>query len=171
MKITTHNKGFTLLELTIYAGLVGMFLLFMSSVFVSILSVKLETESTSPLYEDANYIIGRLTYDIHRSSRIIEPVVGQSGSIVTLGIIEQGTEHTYQYTLANKILTLSDGVATDRLHTTTIDVEQFAVARIGNSATVPQAKDTLQVQLTVTSNNQHPSGPKTISLQSTIGLR
>lgn len=171
MNKTTNHKGFTLLELTIYAGLLGIFLLFISKAFISILSVKLETESTSPLYEDANYIIGRLTYDIHRASRIISPLVGQSGSSLMLGIIEQGNEHIYRYALENDTLTLSDGATTDRLHAESIDVNQFTVTRIGNSATNPLAKDTLQIQLSLLSTIQQSSGSKTITLESTIGLR
>ena len=171
MNTTKHHTGFTLIELTIYMGLVAIFLLFMSNVFVSIMSVKLETESKSPLYEDTNYIIGRLTYDMHRASRIIVPLVGQSGPVVSLGIIENGTEHTYQYALNGTVLTLSDGVTTDRLNANSINISQFTATRVGNSASIPSAKDTLQILLTAASTNQFASGPKTITIQSTIGMR
>jgi hypothetical protein len=135
------------------------------------MSVKLETESKSPLYEDTNYITERLTYDIHRASRIITPLIGQSGSVVSLGIIENGTEHIYQYALNGAVLKLSDGVTTDRLHQNSINISQFTATRVGNSASIPSAKDTLQILLTAASTNQFASGPKTITIQSTIGMR
>lgn len=166
-----YQKGFTLIELTLYTGLVGIYLLFMSQVFVSIMSVKLETESTSPVYQDIHYIIRRLSYDTHRASRIITPLVGQSGSTVTLGIMEDGAERTYQYTLTGAVLTLSDGVTVDRIHDPSTDITQCTITRIGNSGSNPMAKDTLQIQLTATSNNQSVSGQKSMSIQTTVGMR
>ena len=171
MKKIYKRYGFTLIELTIYIGLLGILIAVMSQVFVATLSVKLDSEGNAFVVQDGNYILNRINYDIHRASRIISPTIGQTGSGLSLGIIENGVERVYQYTLSNQSLTLSDGITTDAVHGGSTLISNFQVTRVGNSLSVPDAKDTVQVIFTVASNYVVSSGVQQMTFQTTEGLR
>jgi len=47
-----HNRGFTMVELLIVIGIMGIFMVILSQVFVSILSMKLRSEATTAVAQD-----------------------------------------------------------------------------------------------------------------------
>ena len=171
MKMHTRQKGFLLIELIIYMGLLMILLAIMSDVFVATLNVKLESDTTSAVQQDGSYIMSRIAYDVRRSTGIITPALGQSGTTLSLDIVENGVHKTYQYVWANNALTLSDGLSTDSLHGNNSRVTQFSVTHVGNSATIATAKDTISTALVVSSVGQTSSGVHTLTFQSTIGER
>lgn len=171
MKQYRAQLGFTIIELVVYIGLLSILIAVMSQVFVATLGVKLESESDTGVSQDGNYIITRLAYDIRRASRIISPNVGESASMLSLGIIEGGIEQVYEYTLTGDTLSLSDGVTTESIHGDTTTISDFSVSRFGNSGTITDARDTIQFILTVTSTYTVPLGAQQMTFQSTEGLR
>ncbi len=164
-------RGFTLLELVIYIGLLGTFLVVMSQVFIAILGTKLHSDSSAGVAQDGAYMLARLSYDIHRASRIVSPVLGDSDSTLILEATESGAVRTYTYTLTNGLLMLSDGINSDRINGGGTTISQFVVTRIGNSDTIPNAKDTLRIALTEESTYTRSSGTETMTFQTAIGLR
>lgn len=165
------NHGFTLIELTIYIGLLGILIVIMSQMFIAIMSLKLESSSASAVQQDGTYITTRLAYDIRRAAAILSPAVGQSAGLLSLDIVEGGIHHTYQYASNSGILTLSDGIHTDVLESSGSAVTQFSVSRVGNSASNPNAKDTVDIVLTMTSQYQLPQGPDKMIYHIAVGLR
>lgn len=166
-----YTNGFTIIEMVIYMGLLSILIALMSQLFIATLGVKVESEANTSVQQDGNYIISRITYDIHRASRIITPALGQTGSTLSLGIIESGVEQIYTYLLANTTLTLSDGSTTDSIHSATTHISTFTVTRVGNSATRANAKDTIQFHVTLSGVYSLPSGVQQMTFQSTAGLR
>ncbi len=171
MNSKKRTNGFTIIEMVIYMGLLSILIALMSQLFIATVGIKVESEAGASVQQDGNYIISRIAYDIHRASRIIAPALGQTGSTLSLGIIESGVEQIYTYLLANTTLTLLDGSTTDSIHSATTNVSTFSVTRVGNSATRANAKDTVQFLITISSTYRPPSGIQQMTFQSTAGLR
>lgn len=151
MKVIKQT-GFTLIELILYIGLLSSLIVVMSQIFIAILNVKIESGSVSVVQQDGTYIASRIAYDVHRASKILSPLVGQTGSVLSLDIVENGVDKTYQYSVSGSALVLSDGTNTDVLEGSRSAISQFSVTRTGNSATIANAKDTVDISFTITSN-------------------
>src|SRR5476651_71820 len=67
------RKGFTLIELVLYIGILTILLTLMSSIFTSILDVQLESTATSSVNQDGRYLLSKLLYDVKSSSAIVVP--------------------------------------------------------------------------------------------------
>lgn len=93
-----HRNGFTLVELVVYMGLLSIILMVLTTVFVSLVDLQLETQTSSSLETDEAYIVSRFATDIRHADSILTPVAnGDSGS--TLEIVIGGD--TVSYTLSN----------------------------------------------------------------------
>src|SRR5258708_34652887 len=57
-------KGFTLIELVIYIGVLSILLTAMSALFTSIIDVQFESTSTSSVNQDGRYLLSKLLYDV-----------------------------------------------------------------------------------------------------------
>lgn len=144
-----RTRGFTLIELTIYGGLLGILLVILSEFFISIVSTQLKTSVDAALQYDSAYILARITYDIRRASAIQSPPVGASASALMMTIADGGTDVSYQYAVADGNLMLTIGSQTTQLNSSNSAVRNFSVTRIGNSASIPSAKDTVDVRVTL----------------------
>jgi type II secretory pathway component PulJ len=146
-------RGFTMIELILYMGLFSILLLVLLQIFSSILSVHLESQATSSIDQEANLIMSRLTYDVHRASAITTPSLGSQGS--TLQITGSNLDETYAITSNN--LQLTDNIA----HTTNImnspDVTPTITFKtLGN--TVAGNQKSVQITLILTSTIKRTGG-------------
>lgn len=160
-----NSKGFTLVELLIYIGLLGIMLVVLTQVFTSALDVQTETEAASFVDLDSRFIINRLTYDIHRAQSITTPAaLGATNS--TLQLVIGGTNSTYALNGGN--LEITDSVGTDRLNSVGSTISAFTVKRLGNT----NGKNSLQISFTITSTTVKNGGqPETKNISTTIGIR
>jgi prepilin-type N-terminal cleavage/methylation domain-containing protein len=147
------KRGFTLIELLMYMGLVSVFLTVLTSAFLSILDVQLESEAISTVEQDGRYILSRLVYDVHRASSITTPAtVGQVTSTITLVIGGQN----YSYSTSNNNLIYTSPSGTDNLNSYDSQISNLSITRVGNAI----GKNSLQVGFTLTSittkNNNKP---------------
>lgn len=165
------TKGFTIIEIILYMGLLAILITIMSSIFISILGVKLETQTNNAVQQDGKYILARLTYDIHRADKIISPALGATQTSFQLQITENSVTKVYSYSLNGDILNLSDGITTDRLNSPGTKLSLFNVVRLGNSATNPSDKDTLNLNFDVQSIGQTSSGPQIMEFHTTVSPR
>lgn len=157
---SSNRAGFTLIELLLYAGLFTILLVVLLQLFTSLISAQLESEATSTISQDGQYILARLGYDISKSDAVLQPATfGASQSAMTLTIASTSA----QYTLSQGNLFLG----TDRLNSYAITVSNFYVTRLTNS----NAQDSLTVSFVLTSNNILSSGTKTETFQTTINRR
>ena len=166
-KFKKNEKGFTLVEQLIYMGLFSILLVVLMSMFTSILDAHLESESTSSIIQDANYIMSRLTYDIHQSNAIALPIYGTTG--VALRIINSATDFTYQAVGGKLQLTNNITGTTDQLNSNETTVSSATFTNLGNS---PTGKNTIQIAIVLKSVVVRPGGnnsPKTFS--TTVGIR
>ncbi|MDO8515597.1 MAG: prepilin-type N-terminal cleavage/methylation domain-containing protein, partial [bacterium] len=98
-----RKKGFTIVELLVYCGLLAVLLTVLTNVFMSIINLQLETESSSGLAQDSQYLLSRLTYDFRRANSISSPILG--GTSGTLTIIIGGVTYQYKITDGNLVVT------------------------------------------------------------------
>ncbi len=170
-RLPAGRQGFTFIELLLYMGLLGILIVIMSQMFIAIVNLKLESSSSTAIQQDGTYITSRIAYDVRRASAILSPSLGQTSSVLSLDIVDAGVHHTYQYASNSGVLTLSDGTNADVLEGSGSAVTQFTVTRVGNSATVVNAKDTVDIVLTMTSKYVLSQGPDTMTYRFAVGLR
>lgn len=144
----TQIRGVTIVELLIYIALLMIFMTVLLDVFTTILSARLESESTSGVSQDARFIMTKLAYDVENSS--VFSVPGANTLVI-------GTKN-YVFDSVSGNLTVNG----DRLNGTDTKIDSLTFTKIGN---------TLKTVFTVESLVSIPSGPQTITMESTFGAR
>lgn len=162
--IKNIQGGFTLIEMLLYMGLLTMLLLLFTNIFTAILDTQLAAQSTSSVSQDGRFVYSRITYDIHRASRIDTPI--QLGDVTnTLQLTIGGVP--YVYTLENGNLLLSISSSSAQVNSVDTAISDLQFKRIGNI----NGKHTVQINFTVANKiNLHGSGDSK-TFQTTAGLR
>jgi prepilin-type N-terminal cleavage/methylation domain-containing protein len=160
------QRGFTLVELLIYIGMLSILFTVLTQIFGSILDAQLESEATSSVQQDGRFILSRLTYDTRRAQAIVIPAALGSQS-TSLQLTISGVNYTYGLSGGNLELTNNLGINAINSGETTVSGLNFT--RIGNS--VVNAKNTIQIEYTVTSKVVRPKGQETKDFKTTIGIR
>lgn len=159
-----RKKGFTLIEVVLYMGLFAIFMVVMTNIYVSVLSIRLESESISAVEQDGNVILARLIYDINQASSVTTPgSLGTQSS--SLAMVINSTNYTYALSGGNMVLTAGANSGAINSYNTTIS--NFSVLRLGNVG----GKHSLQLSFTVTSKITKTSGVDTKNFQTTVALR
>lgn len=158
------TKGFTVVEMLLYMGLLSGFLVVLATIFTAALDVSSESQSFTRVEEDGRYILLRLEYDIARSQAVTIPTtLGHSANVLALTI--GGVTETI--TVSGTNLTISDATGTNMLNSFGSQVSGFTVIRLGN----PGGKESVTVDVTVTSTTQRTSGPEIRVFHMTQGVR
>lgn len=156
-------RGFTIVEMVLYVGLLSMLLLTFTQLISSIVEVRLESQAVSSVEQDSRFLLTRFMYDVGRASAIVTPTnAGSQGSVLQLTI--DGVDYTYSLSGANAVLT-SNNVA-EQLNSAETEVVDLNFKRIGNGG-----KDTIQINATTQSVTVRKSGRETRNFQTTVGLR
>jgi prepilin-type N-terminal cleavage/methylation domain-containing protein len=158
-KIINSHKGFTMVELLLYMGIFSILLVVLMQLFTSILDVHLESQATSSVDQDGNYILARLTYDIHNASAITSPALGVSSS--TLQLTGGPT-----YSLNTGKLLLNNADPLNSINTT---IPSITFKTLGNGGA--GNKSTVQIIMTVQSKTIRRGGVNQKIFQTTIGVR
>ncbi|KKT77243.1 MAG: hypothetical protein UW73_C0025G0015 [Microgenomates group bacterium GW2011_GWB1_44_8] len=64
------KKAFTIVELLLYMGLLAIFLLVLTDIWVSAMEALTRTENVAAITSDGRYILARLAYDVGQSGAI-----------------------------------------------------------------------------------------------------
>ena len=166
-QISNYLRSYTLVELLVFMGIVSILLVVLSQVFASIIDVKLESESTSAIEQDGNYLLARFAYDIQNAQTINTPAsLGQNSS--TLDISISGVSNLYS--VNNGFLTVTNDYGVIQLNSVSTSVSNLDFLRLGNPSDTAR-EDTIRVSFTVTSRIVRSSGPEFKNFQTTVGLR
>src|SRR5260221_14717573 len=109
-KDSCRNRGFTLVELLLYMGLLTILVTIMSSLFKTIVDVQLESKSSSSVDQDGRFIIARMVHDMQSAQTIVIPASAGS-TTTTLQITENSVNYTYSLVGGNLQLALSSPVS------------------------------------------------------------
>jgi type II secretory pathway component PulJ len=164
---STNQRGFTMVELLLYMGIYSILMVVLMQIFTSILSVHAESQANSAVDQDTNYILSRMTQDLHTATNVVTPSLGTSGT--ALHIIGAGKDITYSISGNTMTLTDNNTLTTDRLNSVDTDATASFLP-IGNAT--PGSKVSVKVILTITSRiiregNRH----QTQTIETTIGTR
>lgn len=162
----SSQKGVSMVELLLYMGILTILLTILTSTFVSALDVQLESQATSSVEQDGNYILARLNYDIHRAQSINIPAsVGATNN--NFQIIIDGVNNMYSID-GNNNLVLSNNLEVNNLNSYDASVSAFLAERLGNAGGV---EDTLRITFTIKSRTKRVSGFETKNFQTNLSLR
>ncbi len=164
-QIKKRQAGFTIVELLLYMGILSILLGILTSIFLSALDVQLESQANSAVAQDGNYILAKLTGDMHKATSISIPS-SLGGSATNFQIVVGGVNYTYNENLGN--LELNDGLETNSLNSYNSSISNFSVTRLGNSGKV---EDTLRINFTLTSKTRKNTGYETKNFQTNLALR
>lgn len=166
-KIKSGNlllRGFTVIELLVYMGLLAVFLTIISQIFVASIDTQLESEAESSVQQDSKFILARLHYDLANVTSVVEPSIPGSTSS-QLRYIANGVNGSYGLTGENVIL--NDGLASYQLNSQNTRVSNLFFTRRG----VTNGKPIITAAFTLTSRAVRNSGPEIQAFQTTIGIR
>lgn len=164
--IGLSQKGVTIIELLLYMAILAVLLTILTSIFVSALDVQSESQATSSVEQDGNYILARLAYDIHRAQSINIPVTNGTTND-NFKIVINGMNYTYIVD-ANNNLILTDNSGINNLNNYGTSVSDFSVQRLGN---VGGVENSLKINFTLTSRTKRISGFETKDFQTNLSLR
>ena len=162
------NQGFTLVELLLYMGIFSILLVALFQLFTSIIDTQIESQSSSSVFLDGQYILNRSRYDIQRAKSIITPSSqGEQGTTTKLSI--ENTTYTYSLVDGNLALTNDVASTTGQLNSADTTVSNLNFTRLSDT----QAKntDTLTISFRLTSNIIRRGGPNAKNFKTTIGIR
>ena len=170
MKFLIKNNfsqiGTTLIELLLYMGILSILLTALTSIFVSALDVQSESNATSSVEQDGNYILARLNYDIHRAQSIsIPPSNGATAGNFQLVI--NGVNYTYDINGDNDLI-LTNSLGANSLNNFGTNISNFSVERFGNTGGI---ENTLKINFTSTGREQRTSVLETKNFEMNISLR
>lgn len=160
------QKGVSMIELLLYMGILTILLTILTSIFLLALDVQLESQATSSVEQDGNYILARLSYDIHRAQRVSVPATnGETKD--NFQIVIDGVNYTYNID-ANNNLILTNNLEVGNLNNYGTNVSAFSITRLGNPGGV---EDTLKISFIVASKTKKNSEFETKNFETNLSLR
>ena len=168
IKVLLNKQGFTLVELLLYIGIFSILVVALFQLFTSIIDTQIESQSSSSVFLDGQYILNRFKYDMGRTKNIIVPSLpGEPGTAAKLSI----DNAVYTYSLVNGNLTLTNETASTagQLNSMATTVSNLNFTRLSDT----QAKntDTLTISFRLTSNIIKRGGPRAENFKTTVGIR
>lgn len=158
------NSGTTIVELTLYMGLLSIFIIILFNLFTAILSTQTRSVAVSLVQTNGNFLLTKLTSDINRADSIVLPLaIGASASSMVLKV---GTTNA-TYSISNGRLVIADGSGSNNLNDSDTTISDFVVIKLGNAG----GKPGLQISFTITSNVVDNSNIKTKTFQTFSAIR
>ncbi len=158
------KKGFTIVELLIYMGLLSILIAVVTEIFLSILDLQSQSTAVSSVAQDGKYVLSKLSYDIRNATTISTPsTLGQSSPTLQLTI--DGDSNSYSGTSGDLVVTNASG--SDNLTSYGSQISNLSFRRLGTSG----GKNSLAISFTLTSRQALKSGYEVRDYQTTIGLR
>ena len=165
MKNVAYKKrGFTLVEMVIYMGILSLLLVVFIDLFALLVSKQLETESLSAVQQDSNYLLSRLTYEFGRANNISLPANPGSPS-AKLQLLIGSTLYDY-YASSSSFIATSSG-STNQLNSSDTTISNLTFQRLG----IGNTKDVIQVKCDITSKVMQQSGYEVTHFSTTLGTR
>lgn len=156
--------GTTIVELTLYMGLLSIFLFILSDLFVQMLNTQTRSTAVSLVQNNGNFLLTKLTRDINQADTITTP--SSLGTSSTTIVLTMGTTSA-TYSIGNSRLQRTDSSGTYYLNDADTSISNFNALRLGNTG----GKHGLQFSFTVTSNVVDNSNIKSAIFQSAANLR
>jgi type II secretory pathway pseudopilin PulG len=160
------ERGFTLIELILYMGMLSILMTVLSAIFGTILDVQTESASTSSVDQDGRYILSRLTYDFNASHPTVLITPDTPGAIAQTLELQLNNEvsDTFYSIDGNDNLVKTGPAGTFTLNSYDTKITNFTVTRLG----LNDSQDTVRVNFTLESRISQPSGNETRNITATF---
>lgn len=158
------QRGFTIVELLIYMGILSIILGILSMIFVQIIDSQLESQATSSVEQDSRFLLSRFMYDINHASSIVSPALGATSN--SFQIVREGVTYTYSIN-GNNDLQVATNTETDTLNGYDTSVSGLSFQQLGKLG----GENSVRIELTLTSRTLRKSGPETRNVQTTVSTR
>jgi type II secretory pathway pseudopilin PulG len=140
-----NPQGFTLIEMIIYGGMLAVLLGVFTTIFGMIIDVQLESDATSTVQQDGQYILAKLSQDITKADSITTPAtLGQSGS--SLQLVRNSVTYTYALD-GNSNLSVTTNAGSNHLNSYRTSLSNLQFTKRGNTG----GKGSIQFSYTITS--------------------
>lgn len=162
-----RQKGFTLIELVLYVGILSILIGVMTAIFGQIVEGQLEAEASSATDQDGRYVLGKMIYDMKSVNVTDTVVIPASPGVQTSTLQLQINSINYTYSLnSNGDLILTNGTTgeVNKLNSVNSSISGLNFQRLGAGGT----NDTVRVNFTVTSRNTQSAGPESKSFETTL---
>jgi len=160
------QKGFTLIEMVLYMGILVLLIGVLSSIFSAIISVQLDSTATSSVDQDGRYLLAKFTRDVASSSATIIPA-NPGNQTTTLQLTINSINYTYSLDSNNDLQIVNNSTnETNVLNSYNTSVSGLTFTRIGSG----DSNDTIQITYTITSRTKEKAGQQeTKSFTTTVG--
>lgn len=151
------QRGFTLIELVIYMGLMAIVVGLFAGILVTIVRIQTQQTSSRQVANELNFIMNTITRDIRDSLAI-----SVTSTMLTITTDEASTTPT--------IITLENGAVAKREGTnptSTLSTARVSADALTFTELISGATQAVQVILTLSFNTENPSQEYTQTLQTT----
>lgn len=168
MIMNTERKGFTLLELLLYMGLVAVLSLIVGSSFIALNQGRLRAESRAEVNSTLRFVFERIKQDLRDAQFIYTPVSGASSSSLSLAINSQII--TYDVS-ANRVRRAVDSGTPVELTPSTVNITSFSFENYQN-VNIPllRVAASIRVLMVGTYNTTDPNKTYTQTRQATFSI-
>lgn len=160
----TTKKGFTLIEILIYMGILSALLVIFVDMFATLVNKQLEVESDSAIQQDSSYILSKFSYDFGLAKAIVVPAAPGSPSASLKLLL--GSSH-YDYFLKDGNIISSNSGILNQLNSSETSISNLTFQRLGTG----DKNDVIQLKCTMTSTVKKQSGYEVIQFATTLGIR
>lgn len=146
---TRRQTGYTLIELLLYVGIVGMLLSAVATFFVTTASARIKNQSISEVDSQGAFALDYIAQTIRNASSISAPAAGATASQLTL-VVPTGSLSPTIFSLNGGVLQVKEGAATAvPLTNSKVQVTNLTVKNLSRSGTA----GVVQVSLTLSRIN------------------
>jgi len=159
------QKGFSLIEIILYIGIVSVVLVILVFVFQEMLFLKAKVSNKVQIVDNGQFILNKISYYLQNAESVNEPLPGQSGQRLSLNLI-QGSDNPVEFFLENNELKMQKaGQEIQSLTVSNVSLNQLLFT---NQGFINQS-DIIQIQLNL-SNRVNYWQNKPIDLQTSVKL-
>jgi Tfp pilus assembly protein PilW len=128
-----NQRGFALIEIVIYAGIVGAIMISMVLITKVMYETRARVRTTVLLQENLRFAMARITASLRRASAVTEP----AGSGPTLSLtMEEATDDPTVVTLTDGVIFMSEGASSSvALTSSQVEITDFMFTR--STSTIP----------------------------------
>lgn len=165
MRREENNQGFTLIETTIYIGLLAIILVFLVAFFQQTTFAKAKINARLDNLDNSQYALDRLTWYLQNSLEVKEPLAGQnSGQLVVTTLVSE--QNPVRFFIEDKQLKMQIGEEpAENLTNSQLEIEKI---NFTNQGFVNQPSI---IQITMTANaKQKIWQTQPLTLQTSVKL-
>lgn len=159
-------KGYTLIELLLYIGLLSVFIGVLTGLFGMAVDIFLGSQSDSGLARDSNYLINKLSYDISRAQSVTTPAnLGDSTN--SLSLLINNVSYTYALDTDGNLV-YSNNLGSFILNSYAAKITNLNFTRTGNSGGIEAS---IKTAITFESRVRQSKGTDTSEVNTTYTVR